>query len=102
MPPSVSKISEIIREAGSSATSRGRSMTRWAYLLVLAEVAVTLKHHWENLSAAERRRLQTLVAKSKGRPSNLTERERRELKRLVDKLEPRDLARNVADRVRRR
>jgi hypothetical protein len=71
----------------------------WAYVIVLAEIAVLLKHHWDRLDEKERQRLPQLVRKSKGRPSNLTIREKRELRKMVDKIGPRELAVGAADKV---
>ena len=71
----------------------------WAYVIVLAELAVLLKHHWERLDEKERKRLPELVRKSKGRPSNLSLREKREMRRMVDKIGPRELVVGAADRV---
>lgn len=70
--------------------------TVWARLLIVAEIALTLKRHLDRLEPAERRDLARIVRKSKGRPSNLTDRERRRLGAIVSKLEPGDLAREAA------
>lgn len=73
----------------------GRSAMRWTVwgrILVLAEVALTLKRHLDLLEPAERTELQQLVRKSKGRPANLSVRERKRLRALVAKLEPKQLA----------
>jgi hypothetical protein len=70
--------------------------TVWARLLIVAEIALTLKRHLDLLDPAEKRDLARIVRKSKGRPSNLTDRERRRLGAIVSKLEPRDLAREAA------
>lgn len=70
--------------------------TVWARLLIVAEIALTLKRHLDLLDPAERRDLARIVRKSRGRPSNLTERERRRLGAIVSKLEPRDLAQEAA------
>jgi hypothetical protein len=75
-----------------------KKVTTWGYVLILAELAVLLKHHWDRLDEDERKRLPQLVRKSRGRPSNLSIREKRELRRLVDKIGPRELAVGVADR----
>ncbi len=99
MASTLGRIGGAIRSGGSSAASRGRWLTRWGYVIVLAEVAVALRDHLANLTPAERRRLQALVTKSRGRPSNLTARERTELRRLVGKVDPGTLARRVAGTV---
>jgi hypothetical protein len=54
-----------------------------------------MKRHWDRLTPAERRHLQKLVRKSKGRPSNLTVRERLTVRRLVRKLELKELGRDL-------
>ena len=63
-----------------------------ARLVILAEVAILAKSHFERLSPAERRRLVVLVRDAKGRPSNLTTRERHELEKLIAKVEPKAFA----------
>jgi hypothetical protein len=55
-----------------------------------------VKHHWDKLTPAERARLQRLVLKSKGRPSNLNPAERLIVRRLVRKLELGQLGRDLA------
>jgi hypothetical protein len=76
-----------------------RGITRtvpWTRLLTLARAAPLLKRHWDKLTPAERRDLQRLARKSKGRPSNLTLKERVHLRRIVRKLELRGLGRDLA------
>ncbi len=63
--------------------------------LMVLELAVTLRRHWNRLEAQERNELATLVRKSQGRPSNLTANERKAVRRLVAKLEPGQIARSV-------
>lgn len=70
--------------------------TVWGRLLLIAEVALTLKRHLDLLTPKEKRDLQGLVTKSKGRPSNLSDRERKRLRELVEKVEPIDIAKHVA------
>lgn len=77
------------------ARSAGR-WTIWARLLILAEIALSLKRHYDLLDAAEKSELQDIVRKSKGKPSNLSSRERERLKHLVSKVEPIDLAKEAA------
>jgi hypothetical protein len=79
-----------------AAARTGMKWTLWARVLILAEIALAIKRHLDLLDAAEKRDLQRLVRKSKGRPSNLTDRERRRLGEIVGKLEPTDLARETA------
>lgn len=77
----------------------GRSAMRWtvwARILVLAEVALTVKRHLDMLSPDEKRDLNRIVRKSKGRPSNLSVAERERLGAIVARLEPGGLAREAA------
>ncbi len=78
------------------AARTGLRWTIWARVLILAEVALAVKRHFDLLEPADRTELQRLVRKSKGRPSNLTARERRRLAEIVGKLEPTDLAKEAA------
>jgi len=77
------------------AARQGIRWTVWARILIVAEVALTIKRHLDLLEPAERRDLQRLVRKSKGRPSNLSSRERDRLGSIVAKLEPGLLAREA-------
>ncbi len=61
-------------------------------LLVLAEVGMLAKAHFERLTPPERRRLMTLVKEARGWPQNLDGPQRRELQRLIAKVEPRAFA----------
>jgi hypothetical protein len=79
--------------------NKAKKVGIWAYVLVAAELAVLLRHHWKRLDEREQKRLPELVRKSKGRPSNLTIREKRELRKMVDKIGPRELAVGAADKV---
>ena len=60
-----------------------------ARLLLVADVAMVAGRHLGRLDGAQRRRLLTLLARSRGRPSTLTAPERRELLYLLARLEPR-------------
>jgi hypothetical protein len=76
-----------------------RGITRtvpWTRLLEVAKAAPLLKRHWDKLTPAERRQLQRLVRKSKGRPNNLNVAERVSVRRLVRKLELGQLGRDLA------
>lgn len=68
----------------------------WVRVLILAEVALTLKRYLDKLTAREKEDLQRLVVKSKGKPSNLTARERQRVVNIVEKLEPAELAKDAA------
>ena len=78
------------------AAKAGMRWTVWARVLILAEVALMVKKHFDLLDAEEKKELQRLVTKSKGKPSNLTRRERQRLSTLVEKVEPSDFAREFA------
>jgi hypothetical protein len=81
---------------------RVRAITRtvpWTRLLQIARAAPLVKRHWDKLAPAERRELQRLVLKSKGRPSNLSTAERLKVRRLVRKLELATLGRDIARTV---
>jgi hypothetical protein len=80
---------------GAAARS-GMRWTVWARVLILAEIALAVKRHLDRLDDPERRDLQRIVRKSKGRPSNLSGRERERLAEIVSKLEPSVLAREVS------
>ena len=69
-----------------------------ARLVLLAEVAILAKAHYERLTPAERRRLVILVRDARGLPRNLPERERRELTKLVAKVQPQAFATEAARR----
>jgi hypothetical protein len=72
-----------------------RKTIPWAYLYEVAKTAPLLKRHWDMLTPAERSRLQRLVLKSKGKPSNLNPAERLIVRRLVRKLELARLGRDL-------
>jgi hypothetical protein len=63
-----------------------------ARLLVVANIVMLLREHFQKLAPDERRRFVQLVARGRGRPSNLTAVERAELAMLVLKAEPRAFA----------
>jgi hypothetical protein len=69
-----------------------------ARLVLLAELGMLAKVHFERLTPAERRRIVQLLKEAKGRPQNLSERERRELNKLVAKVEPKVLANEAVER----
>jgi hypothetical protein len=60
-----------------------------AKLLILAEVILVAREHFEKLDASDRQRLLTLLRVGRGRQRNLRPREREELRALVAKAEPR-------------
>lgn len=67
-------------------------------LVMLAEVAMLAKDHFERLEPHERRRLVLLVGQAKGRPSNLSSRDRHELEDLIAKVEPKAFASQAIQR----
>jgi hypothetical protein len=74
----------------------------WLKVLAVAQVALLIKRHLTMLEGDERRRLGSLVAKSKGRPTkNLSANEREEMLLLVRKLEPVQFGRDAAGHVMR-
>jgi hypothetical protein len=78
-----------------------RKTVPWTRLVDIARAAPVLKEHWDKLTAPERRELQRLIRKSKGKPSNLTLVERATVRRLVRKLELGRLGRDLAQVARR-
>jgi hypothetical protein len=73
-----------------------RRTVPWTRLMDVARAAPLLKEHWDKLTPAERRQLQGLIRKSKGKPSNLNLVERATVRRLVRKLELGRLGRDLA------
>ena len=76
-----------------------RGTARWSFvgrLLVVGEIALAAKRHFDNLESKERTELRGLITKSKGKPGNLTSAERTRVMTLVKKLEPTAFARNAA------
>lgn len=69
-----------------------------ARLVLVAELAILAKAHFERLSPAERRRIVLLVKQAKCLPQNLSEGERLELRKLVDKVEPKAFADEAVQR----
>lgn len=68
----------------------------WFRILALGQLGLLARRHLQKLEPAERSRLASLVAKSKGRPRNLTSADRAELLALVRKLEPSEFGRQAA------
>lgn len=68
----------------------------WARAIAVGQVALILKRHIDKLGPGELSELRTLLAKSKGRPTNLTSKERSRLMVLVRKLEPGAFAKSAA------
>jgi hypothetical protein len=70
-----------------------------ARLLLIAEVAILAYRHLAKLDSAERRRLLTLLIRTRGRPRLLTAAERAEFLYLAARLEPRLLLGTAVRRV---
>jgi hypothetical protein len=64
--------------------------------VIAFQVANTTRQHWYSIPSADRARLQSLVRRSHGKPSNLSKSERRELINLVRALQLPRLARDSA------
>jgi hypothetical protein len=69
-----------------------------AKLVLLAELGMLAKVHYERLTPAERRRIVLLLKEARGWPQNLSERERKELNKLVAKVEPKAFATEAVER----
>ncbi len=69
-----------------------------ARLIVIGEVAMLARAHFERLEPDERRRLVTLMSRAHGRRRNLSDRDRAEFAALTAKLDPRLFAGLVAER----
>jgi hypothetical protein len=55
--------------------------------VIALQLARATREHWQSIPRAKRRRLQSLLRQSRGKPSNLTQAERRELRKLVSALQ---------------
>ncbi len=69
-----------------------------AKLLVVGELALLARAHFERLNPDERRQFLVLMGRAHGRRRNLSDREQAEFASLTAKLEPRLFAGLVADR----
>ena len=69
--------------------------------MLLIEVAVVTRAHWENLSDSERTRLAGIIKRSRGRPDKLSKRDRDDLRKLVGKLDLQGLGRDLVPFVGR-
>ena len=66
--------------------------------LTLGQVAWAVREHWHSIPSERRDRLQFLLRKAKGRPSNLSLAERAEFRELVRALDlPRLVRRGAMD-----
>jgi hypothetical protein len=69
-----------------------------ARLVIVAELAILAKAHFDRLKPAERRRLLILLRDARGVPKNLSDRDRREFEKLVAKLDPKMFANTAVDK----
>jgi len=76
----------LLRSPWVKRVSHGAPVAR---LLLVVEVAILAQRHLSKLNGAQRRRLFTLLVRTRGRPRSLTAAERREILYLVGRLEPR-------------
>ncbi len=68
-------------------------------LLILGEVIVLARSHFERLTPQERHRLMRLLREARGRPSQLTDPQRDELQALVAKADPKAFAAAAAGKL---
>jgi hypothetical protein len=68
-------------------------------LLLLGELVLLAKEHYDKLTPRERRRLVALLRQGNLRPSNLSSRQREELATIVAKAEPRVFVGAAAQRL---
>ncbi len=64
--------------------------------VIALQIASTTRQHWQSLPSEDRERLQDLLRRSRGKPSNLSGAERRELRELVRGLQLPRLVRDAA------
>lgn len=83
---------------GTTARTAGR-WSPWARIIAVAEIAVLVKRHLDNLGPGELGEMKDLLAKSKGRPGNLSDRERKRLAVLAKKVEPAAFAKTATMRA---
>jgi hypothetical protein len=86
----------LLRTPWVKRVSRGVPVAR---LLLIADVAMLARRHLGKLERSQRRRLLTLLLRTRGRPGSLTAAERRELVYLSAKLEPRLLLGTAVKRL---
>ncbi len=77
-------------------------MGRLTVAAAIGQAALGAKRRWKALPAERRNRLQALLRQSAGRPSNLSASERRELQTIVAELNLGDVVRQSATRASRR
>ena len=63
---------------------------------IVLQVASTTRQHWQSVPSEDRVRLQGLLRRSRGKPSNLSKAERRELRKLIRALQLHRLVRDSA------
>jgi hypothetical protein len=77
---------------------RGR-LERVAAVASIGQIAWALREQWQQLPPKRRSRLQELIRRSAGRPSNLSAAERREVRSLVAELHLGEVIRDGALRA---
>ncbi len=77
-------------------------MGRLTVAAALGQAAWGAKRRWEELPAERRNRLQALLRQSAGRPANLSAAERRELQSILAELKLGEVVRQSASRAARR
>jgi hypothetical protein len=75
---------------------RSRWLAQRLWLVAALEIAWITRSHWRRLEPEERRRLLSLIRKSRFRTSRLSRSERREAAELLDKINYAELGGNVA------
>lgn len=86
----------LLRSPWIKRLSRGVPVAR---LLLVAEAVILVQRHFSKLGPAQRRRLFTLIVRTRGRPRSLTAAERREVLYLLATLEPRLFLGTVVKRL---
>jgi uncharacterized protein YbgA (DUF1722 family) len=81
---------------------RPRRMGRLTVAAALGQAARGARRQWQALPPERRNRLQVLLRQSGGRPSNLSAAERRELQAIVAELRLGEVVRQSAMRASRR
>jgi hypothetical protein len=75
---------------------RSRWLAQRLWLVAALEIGWITRSHWRRLEPEERRRLLSLIRKSRFRTSRLSRSERREAAELLDKINYAELGGNVA------
>ncbi len=76
-----------------------RRLGPWAWPFIVVQAAAAVRRHFTQTPPEARARVQTLLRKSGGRPSNLTPGERRDLLTAARRLRPVKLVRDILTTV---